>query len=156
MSTILSLDQARKRKEAEDDVSNRPDVKVAARTLFNAMESRNRKDAADGTARYLTVDALRTIIKDHREHCRRHGVPFPRLVLVDFPIVGAVEVLRDDLDFKSVQVFVVNMTQKYPHITTHELATSIAAAFPRFRPGSVEQVNYELRRKPRMGERFAQ
>lgn len=143
------------KREAED-VSERADVKVAARQLFERLNRLAASDAASGTAQYQTIDTMRGLIKSHRDHARYLGIPFPKLVLLNIPRLGAVEVIRDDLDWKSVQTLVVNMTEKYPAVTAQELAVAIGETFPQFRPGAQQQVNVELRRKKSASEAFLQ
>lgn len=138
----------------EVDVSERPDVKVAARQLFDALHRLAARDARDGTAFYLTVSSMKDLLKSHRDTMRYRGVLFPKLVLLSVPRLGAVEVVRDDLDWKSVQALVLNLTEKYPAIQPRELAEAIAETFPQFRPGSQGQVNVELRRKKSAREVF--
>lgn len=150
MSNVISM----KQQGTEVDASERPDVKVAARQLFERLHVLADKDARDGTAFYLTVQGMRDLIKSHRDYCRYRGVPFPRLVLLSVPRLGAVEVVRDDLDWKSVQTLVLNLTEKYPAITPQELALTIGETFPQFRPGAQAQVNVELRRKKSAREVF--
>lgn len=143
-------------KREEADVSDREDVKVAARQLFNRMNTLAQSDARDGANFYRTIQRLRDLIKSHRDYNRYRGVPFPKLVLLTIPRLGAVEVVRDDLDWKSVQILVVNLTEKYPAVTATELAICIGETFPQFRPGAQQQVNVELRRKKSVGEAFLQ
>lgn len=85
-----------------------------------------------------TFDDINALVKDHRRQCRMHGIDFPHLTALVLTGVGAIEMVRKDLDLKGVQTIVVNLTRRYPQVTPEELARAVGWAFPWYRPSHID------------------
>lgn len=81
-----------------------------------------------------TVLGLKEIVDQARSHARVHeGLDFPPMHVIAFPRLGAIEIVRKDLDERSLQTWIVNLTVKYPGITPIEIARALKDAFPNYR-----------------------
>ena len=85
--------------------------------------------------------SMLTLIEDHRFQCNMRGIAFPRLVAVWLEGVGAVKIVRADIDAKSLQVAIVNWTREHPTITVDEVVRALKRHFP----GYVSHVNSETK-----------
>lgn len=94
-----------------------------------------------------TINAIEDLIKRHRAAACLHGIDFPEMVVMPFPRLGAVEIVRRDLDEKAIQTIVLNVTVKYPMVTAHELAAAVRYAFPGYRVGNLSFDHRVLRKK---------
>lgn len=75
------------------------------------------------------------IIKDHRNKLRLQGLDFPKLVAIALPSIRQFELVRADLDVKSIKTIIVNITVKFPHVHVNDIAFGIGRVFPDFREG---------------------
>jgi hypothetical protein len=65
-------------------------------------------------------------------------IDYPEVVLVYIREVGALEVVRADIDEANLQRWIVNLTVKYRHVTARGIAEALAEHFPGYRPGQME------------------
>lgn len=72
------------------------------------------------------------IVEDHVTEAALYGIRFPELAVIGLPGVGAIEVVRADLEPRDLQVWAVNLTVKYPKITACEIAEALARHFPNY------------------------
>lgn len=78
-----------------------------------------------------TVERVRDMVQDMREIARlRDGVMIPPMHVIVFPKCGAVEIVRKDMEEAGLNIWIVNLTVKYPTITPQEIAGALKAAFP--------------------------
>jgi hypothetical protein len=74
------------------------------------------------------------------------GHTFPRLTPVILPRHRAIELYRYDLDIEMIQKVVINLTVKYPTITTTEVALAIGNAWPHY----AQRVMMDMRREAKV------
>jgi hypothetical protein len=84
-------------------------------------------------------EGMLTLIEDHRFECNMQGIAFPPVVAVWLEGVGAVKIVRADIDAKSLQVAIVNWTREHPSITAGEIARALVRHFP----GYAKHINPE-------------
>jgi hypothetical protein len=85
------------------------------------------------------LDECKELVEDFRTRLRLHGgLNYPEVVLVYIREVGALEVVRADIDEANLQRWIVNLTVKYRHVTARGIAESLAEHFPGYRPGQME------------------
>jgi hypothetical protein len=85
------------------------------------------------------LDECKELVEDFRIRLRLDGgLNYPEVVLVYIREVGALEVVRADIDEVNLQRWIVNLTVKYPRITARGIAEALAEHFPGYRPGQME------------------
>lgn len=77
-------------------------------------------------------DNIVDIVKDHATRARLDGIKFPDMVVIAMPKCGGVEVVRADLDPKSIQTTIYNLALKYQTDAT-DIAFGIRRAFPDYK-----------------------
>ena len=118
------------------DVRTEEDQRLAYWThrLQKMLERRWR-----GIATRQLLDECKELVEDFRTRLRlQAGLNYPEVVLVYIREVGALEVVRADIDEENLQRWIVNLTVKYPHITARGIAEALAEHFPGYRPGQME------------------
>lgn len=85
-------------------------------------------------------ESVMTLIEDFRFECNMRDIAFPQVVAVWLEGVGAVKIVRADIDRRDLQVQIVNWTREHPDLT----ALALARALVRHFPGYVKQVNPEV------------
>jgi hypothetical protein len=85
------------------------------------------------------LDECKEMVEDFRTRLRLDGgLNYPEVVLVYIREVGALEVVRADIDEANLQRWIVNLTVKYRHVTARGIAEALAEHFPGYRPGQME------------------
>jgi hypothetical protein len=85
------------------------------------------------------LDECKELVEDFRTRLRLNGcLNYPEVVLVYIREVGALEVVRADIDEANLQRWIVNLTVKYRHVTARGIAEALAEHFPGYRPGQME------------------
>ncbi len=85
------------------------------------------------------LDECKELVEDFRTRLRLDaGLSYPEVVLVYIREVGALEVVRADIDQSNLQRWIVNLTVKYPRITARGIAEALAEHFPGYKPGAIE------------------
>lgn len=87
-----------------------------------------------------TVDKIAEWVEIHRRDCKRMGIDFPEMVVVAFPRIGAIEICRRDWTTPDVENFILGCVQKYPEITTPEIAKAIERAWPGYKPRAATEL----------------
>lgn len=84
-----------------------------------------------------TLQELMDAIKWHRDRCKaKHGFDFPVLVPFVLPRLGTIDMVRADLDRRSIEQLVINKLREHEaaRITMEEVVAAVRAAFPDFKP----------------------
>lgn len=85
------------------------------------------------------LDDCRETVEDFRTRLRLDaGLHYPEVVLILLREVGALEVVRADIDQANLQRWIINLTVKYPRVTARGIAEALAEHFPGYRPGQLE------------------
>lgn len=81
-----------------------------------------------------TMHAIEGIVRHHITAARQDGIKFPDMRVVIVEGVGALEIVRADLEHSSIQVLIKNISIKYPDADPIEIAKGIRRAFPAYHP----------------------
>jgi hypothetical protein len=85
------------------------------------------------------LEDCKGLVEDFRTRLRLHGgLNYPEVVLVYIREVGALEIVRADIDEVNLQRWIVNLTVKYRRVTARGIAEALAEHFPGYRPGQME------------------
>jgi hypothetical protein len=84
-------------------------------------------------------DSMLGLIEDHRFECNMQGIAFPPVVAVWLEGVGAVKIVRADIELPSLQTMIVNWTREHLNITAGEIARALVRHFP----GYAKHINPE-------------
>lgn len=118
------------------DVRTEEDQRLAywTRRLQTRLERKWR-----GVMTRQLLEDCRELVEDFRTRLRlQGGLNYPEVVLVCIREVGALEIIRADIDEANLQRWIVNLTVKYPRITARGIAEALAEHFPGYRPGQLE------------------
>lgn len=89
----------------------------------------------------LTEALLRDVhdlVRNHRRECSNNlGLKFPKMVPVVLPSVGQIMLHNAELDERSIQAIVINISTNYPQVPLMELAQAIKRAYPYYRPNGI-------------------
>lgn len=72
-------------------------------------------------------------VQDHRTRARQQGIDFPVMVPIVIQSRKWVNLVRADLDRRSIEQLVVNICTQFPTIEMIEVAQAIKRAFPDFK-----------------------
>ena len=85
------------------------------------------------------LSKVRQLIYDHRTSWRHRGVDFPRMVVLTVPRLGAIDLVRADLDLPGIRIVLMNFLTLHPGVTKMELYIAAKAAFPKPPSGFVDE-----------------
>lgn len=125
---------------ADQTPAENPQLVAAVRQLMARLQRYR-----GAPMRKSTFDDINTLVKDHRRACRLRGVDFPPLTALVLVKVGAIELVRKDLEPSGLKVALFNITRKYPAVDKDELAAAVHWAFPWYRGSQVDLSACEIR-----------
>lgn len=86
------------------------------------------------------IDSMRDLLNSHRSRWRLKGVDFPVMVAMIVPRLGIIDLVRADLDRRSIEQTVVNMAKAHDRlgITMADITEAVRGAFPDFKPRYID------------------
>lgn len=89
------------------------------------------------SARSLLVQ-VNALCEHMKAECARNGIRFPDMAVLVLPSVGALEMVRRELDQQGLDNTVVHIVRTYPGIDVREVAEAFRYAFPEYRPARLQ------------------
>lgn len=79
------------------------------------------------------IVAVDETIELWKQGYKRRGLRAPHVVALIFPLIGKIDIVFGEQTRKGIETIIVNLTRKYPTITSEDIAFAVGRVWPDYK-----------------------